>query len=48
MMRKRKSFYRPLGRVQEDESHVWLLTFEQVRAGIARDLGQRSIARPAA
>ena len=72
-MRQRKSFYRPLDRVQEDESHAWLLTyadavtlllaffvmlmsfskvdivtFEQVKAGIARDLGQRSIARPAA
>lgn len=73
MMRQRKSFYRPLDRVQEDETHAWLLTFadavtlllaffvmlmsfskvdivtfEQVKAGIARDLGQRSIARPAA
>ncbi len=69
----RKSFYRPLNRVEEDDSHAWLLTFadavtlllaffvmlmsfskvdivtfEQVKAGIARDLGQRSIARPAA
>ena len=29
-------------------SKVDMLTFEQVKAGIARDLGQRSIARPAA
>jgi len=73
MLMHRKSFYRPLNRVEEDDSHAWLLTFadavtlllaffvmlmsfskvdivtfEQVKAGIARDLGQRSIARPAA
>jgi hypothetical protein len=29
-------------------SKVDIVTFEQVKAGIARDLGQRSILRPAA
>jgi len=73
MINPRKSFYRPLRKDIDDESHAWLLTFadavtlllaffvmllsfskvdivsfEEVKAGIARDLGQRSIARPAA
>lgn len=73
MLGPRKSFYRPLSREVDDDSHAWLLTFadavtlllaffvmmmsfskvdivtfEQVKAGIARDLGQRSILRPAA
>lgn len=73
MLGPRKSFYRPLSREVDDDSHAWLLTFadavtlllaffvmmmsfskvdiitfEQVKVGIARDLGQRSILRPAA
>lgn len=48
MLGPRKSFYRPLRQEQEGGDHEWLLTFEQVKAGIARDLGQRAITRPAA
>ena len=73
MLGPRKSFYKPLKKELDDESHAWLLTFadavtlllaffvmlvsfskvdivsfEEVKSGIARDLGQRSNARPAA